>query len=273
MSLYGQLAENLMYISPSFYKQRFFKKLKNVNIENALERGIEPELVWIKNFLPKDAVFFDVGANVGAYIYILENHLKPENIYAFEPNPQLFKRLKKLFPKVNILPYALSNKNAKSRLKIPIIKGRKVMARGTLKIRLKEKGEEKAILQTVIVKRLDDWAEQNVIDRIDFIKIDVEGNETYTVDGMIDIILRMKPVLMIEIEQRHHTRPIWDYICYFERYGYDVYYLDRKKHILMPLTQNILKQQSEANEKDKQKYINNIIFLPKSNECSSKTKF
>ncbi len=145
MSLYSQLAENLMYISPSYYKQRFFKKLKNVNLQNVLERGIEPELIWIREFLPKDAVFFDVGANVGAYIYMLEGHLRPENIYAFEPNPVLFKRLKRLFTRVNILPYALSNKNTKAQFKIPVIKGHKNAARGTLKPELKKKVRRKQL--------------------------------------------------------------------------------------------------------------------------------
>ncbi|WP_236886075.1 hypothetical protein [Elizabethkingia anophelis] len=70
MSLYSRLAENLMYLSPSYYKQRFFKKLNNISLQNVLERGVEPELIWIREFLPKDAVFFDVGANVGAYIYV-----------------------------------------------------------------------------------------------------------------------------------------------------------------------------------------------------------
>ncbi|OBS14446.1 methyltransferase FkbM [Elizabethkingia miricola] len=263
MSLYSRLAENLMYLSPSYYKQRFFKKLNNISLQNVLERGVEPELIWIREFLPKDAVFFDVGANVGAYIYMLEGHLKPENIYAFEPNPLLFKRLKRLFPKVNISSYALSNKNTKAQFKIPVIKGHSNAARGTLQTELKEEGEKKTITRTVTVKRLDDWAEKNVIDRIDFIKIDVEGNETYTVAGMIDTILRLKPVLMIEIEQRHHKRPIWDYIHYFERYGYNAHYLDRTSFKLVPLTENVCMQQSEYNEKDKQRYINNIIFLPK----------
>ena len=263
MSVYSKLAENLQYISPSYYKSRFFKKLKGLSAQNLLERKVEPEFLWIKEILGKNSVFIDVGANVGAYIYMLEGHLRPENIYAFEPNPVLFKRLKRLFTRVNILPYALSNKNTKAQFKIPVIKGHKNAARGTLQTVIKEEGEEKTITRTVTVKRLDDWAEQNVIDRIDFIKIDVEGNETYTVAGMIDTVLRLKPVLMIEIEQRHHKRPIWDYIRYFERYGYNAHYLDRNLFDLVPLTENICMQQNEYNEKDKQMYINNIIFLPK----------
>ena len=96
MSVYSKLAENLQYISPTYYKSRFFKKLKGLTSQNLLERKVEPEFLWIKEILGKDSVFMDVGANVGAYLYTLENHLNLENIFAFEPNPQLFKRLKRL---------------------------------------------------------------------------------------------------------------------------------------------------------------------------------
>ena len=164
---------------------------------------------------------------------------------------------------MNISSYALSNKNTKAQFKIPVIKGHSNAARGTLQTELKEEGEEKTITRTVTVKRLDDWAEKNVIDRIDFIKIDVEGNETYTVAGMIDTILRLKPVLMIEIEQRHHKDLSGIISVISERYGYNAHYLDRTSFELVPLTENVCMQQSEYNEKDKQRYINNIIFLPK----------
>ncbi|KAF5276814.1 hypothetical protein FQR65_LT16157 [Abscondita terminalis] len=223
MSLYSRLAENLIYLSPSYYKQR---KRSGARI------GMD------KKFLPKDAVFFDVGANVGAYIYALERHLDSENIYAFEPNPLLFKRLKNNFFRKSIHSRMHSPiKIQKPQFKIPVIKGHSNAARGTLQTSLKEDGEEKAITSTVTVIKLDDWAEKNMIDRIDFIKIDVEGNETYTIAGMIETILRLKPVLMIEIEQRHHKRPVWDYICYFERYGYSAHYLNRSDFKLVPLTE------------------------------------
>lgn len=263
MSLYSQLAENLIYVSPSFYKKRFFKKLNNLTVKNALDRGVEPELAWIKEFLPKDAVFVDVGANVGAYLYELQDYLKPENIYGFEPNMALYKRLQRLFPGMNILPFALSNKNEKATFKIPVIKGKEIATRGTLQTQLKEIGEERTINQEVVVKRFDDWAERQVLDRVDFIKIDVEGNEAFTVAGMLDTILRLKPVLMIEMEQRHHKRPIWEYIKYFERYGYDAHFLSRETYQLEPLKEIVCTNQDEMSVKDKRNYINNIIFIPK----------
>ena len=111
MSLYQRIAEQLQYISPEFYKSRYFKKLKGLSENNFSVRNIEPELVWIKELLSSEAVIFDIGANVGTFLFHFENKLKPQNIYAFEPNGKLFQRLKRLFPKVNLSAVALSNEN------------------------------------------------------------------------------------------------------------------------------------------------------------------
>ncbi|WP_312767817.1 hypothetical protein [Epilithonimonas sp.] len=63
MSVYSKLAENLQYISPTYYKSRFFKKLKDLTVQNILQRKVEPEFLSIKEVLTKDSVFMDVGAN------------------------------------------------------------------------------------------------------------------------------------------------------------------------------------------------------------------
>jgi len=147
MSIYSQAAELLQFISPEFYKQRFFKKLIGLNASNILERKVEPEMLWLKDFLPENAVFFDVGANVGAYLFLLENQLKPENIYAFEPNKALNIRLRRLFPKINLSETALSNENTIAKFKVPIMNGKAVNSRGTLQKNLKEAGETKAKIQ------------------------------------------------------------------------------------------------------------------------------
>ena len=279
MSVYSQLAENLQYISPSYYKSRFFKKLKGLSAQNLLERKVEPEFLWIKEVLEKDSVFMDVGANVGAYLYTLENHLKPENIFAFEPNPQLFKRLKRLFPKVNLLSLALSDVSTIAEFKIPVINGEKVHTRGTLQTSIKEKNEEKTILQKVEVKPLDDLVfDEGYIEKgrnaqtdkfnlkkIDFIKIDVEGNEMQTLRGAKKTIEKFKPILMVEMEQRHHKENLWTLISEIADWGYSVNFLDRKTLQPKLLTEEFLNQQNPDNVKNYKDYINNIIFLPRKN--------
>lgn len=262
MSLYQQIAENLQYISPSFYKQRYFKKLKNLNKENFSARNVEPELVWIKNLLQPDAVIFDIGANVGTFLFHFENKLKPQNIYAFEPNGKLFQRLKRLFPKVNLSAVALSDENTTAQFKVPVIKGKVVTSRGTLNTDYIEKGEEKSFTETVEVVKLDEWMTKQSISKIDFIKIDVEGNEMKTLQGGKNTIQKFKPILMVEMEQRHHETPIWNEISEVENWGFDAHFLNRKTFNTEKLTEEILLK-NISDEKNKTEYINNIIFIPK----------
>jgi FkbM family methyltransferase len=262
MSLYQQLAENLQYISPSFYKQRYFKNLKNLTKENFSGRNVEPELVWIKEYLNSNAVIFDIGANVGTFLYQFENKLKHQNIYAFEPNKKLNIRLKRLFPSMNISSVALSDENTTAEFKVPIIKGKMVASRGTLNTSYKEKDEENSYTETVEVVKLDDWAKSKNIQKIDFIKIDVEGNEMKTLFGGKETIQKFKPTLMVEMEQRHHEQSIWNEISEVESWGFDANYLNRKTFTLEKLTEEILTK-NISDEKNKTDYINNIIFLPK----------
>ena len=261
MSLYSQLAENLQFVSPSVYKSRFFKKLIGLRRDNALERKVEPELVWIKEFLPKNAVFMDIGANVGSFLYYLEYHLFPENMYAFEPNKTLYKRLRRLFPKVNSYNIALSNENTTAQFKIPVMNGETIHSRGTLQTDLKEEGEQKTILQKVKVLTLDEWALINNIPRLDFIKIDVEGNEHLTLKGAEQTIKKYRPNMMVEIEQRHHNTPIWNIIEEVENWGYKAYYLNRNSFKPERLTKDFIDSQNAEFVKDYRNYINNIIFL------------
>ena len=264
MSLYHLISDQLQFVNPAFYKTRFFKKLNNLTAENVSSRNVEPELLWIREYLDRDAIVLEIGANVGAYLYQLEKTLPGENIYAFEPNKNLFLRLKRLFPKMHIVPVALSDENTTAGLKVPIIKGQEIPSRGTLNTSYLEKDEEKSVTQLVEVMKLDDWSEREKLQRIDFIKIDVEGNEMRTVRGAKQTILKFRPTLMVEIEQRHHDEPVWNLITEIEGWKYTAHYLDRQSFRLCPLSEDLLKAQNSADVKNKKNYINNIIFIPES---------
>lgn len=262
MSLYQKIAEKLQYISPNFYKKRYFKNLNNLNKNNFSERNVEPELVWIKEYLPKNAVILDIGANVGTFLYQLEDKLNHEHIYGFEPNKKLYRRLKRLFPSMRVLPLALSDENTVAEFKVPVINGRTIASRGTLNTSYKEKGEEKSYTEKVKVIKLDEWAALEHFNRLDFIKIDVEGNETKTLAGARETIRQFHPTLMVEMEQRHHQTPIWKEISEVISWGYEARYLNRDSFTLESLTEEIILQNTN-DEKNKTQYINNIIFIPK----------
>ena len=261
MKLYQFLTETSQYIVPQLYKQRFFKKQNQLTRENIIARKVEPELLWLTDFLPKDAVFIDVGANVGHFLYQLDCHLFPQNIYAFEPNQSLNKKLKRLFPKVNVFSVALSDENTTAEFKIPVLKGKQVNSRGTLQTDFKEENEEKTVIQKVKVVKLDDFELLKKLKKLDFIKIDVEGNEMKTLRGAKETILKFRPTLMVEMEQRHHKEPLWNLIAEVENWGFEAHYLDRNSFELKRLTEEFIKSQNAIFVKDYENYINNIIFI------------
>ena len=261
--LYSWIAEKLQFVSPEFYRERYFKKMKNLSRNNVLELNLEPELVWIHEILNKNSVVLEIGANVGSYLFQYEKKLKPENIIAFEPNKKLHHRLLRIFPHMRIFCLALSDENTFASFKIPVINGKKVTSRGTLQTEFLEKDEQKTILQKVKVIRLDDWAELEHISRIDLIKIDVEGNEMHTLKGAQETITKYRPVLMVEMEQRHHKVPLWKLITEISDWGFSPKYLDRNDFQLKDLSEKLISVQDEEQVKNKTEYINNIIFIPK----------
>lgn len=262
MTFYQNLAEKLQFVLPEFYKKRFFKKLIGLNGQNFTERKAEPEMVWLKNYLKSDDVFIDIGANVGAYIFVANEILKPENIFGFEPNEQLYKRLRRIFPKNNFSNIALSEENTEAEFKIPIIDGKQITSRGTLQKDFKEKFEEKSVIQKVKVLKFDDWVVNHGLKKIDFIKIDVEGNEMQTLRGSKNSLQKFRPVLMVEMEQRHHSEPLINLISKIENWGYSAHFLDRENFKLNKLKLEKFSQ-DEAFHKNHKFYINNIIFIPK----------
>ncbi|MDP1747808.1 MAG: FkbM family methyltransferase, partial [Bacteroidota bacterium] len=120
MKTFIQFIKNI-YISlfPEQHKKKSFSNINSLTWGNIHQQNFENELLLLKYLVDKDSVFIDVGSNIGQYIFMAEKVLNPENIYAFEPNPILFKRLKKIFSNVNIFDIAFSDTNSSASFKIP----------------------------------------------------------------------------------------------------------------------------------------------------------
>jgi hypothetical protein len=54
---------------------------------------------------------------------------------------------------------------------------------------------------------LDEWVKTNSVERIDFIKMDVEGCEKYVIEGASSAIERLKPTILTEF----NTHSLWHY--------------------------------------------------------------
>jgi len=117
------------------------------------------------------------------------------------------------------------------------------------------KGEQASV--EVPVCRLDNYDFHNV----SFIKIDVEGHESQVIEGGYHTILREKPTILIEIEQRHlGSKSIKEVFNQIAELGYEGSFFWNNQ--LKPLSEFCYEKNQEPflNEIYSDNYVNNFIF-------------
>lgn len=140
----------------------------------------------LKELLPLDGVFFDVGANIG--VYSLNLFQKAKNIFAFEATKKTYDNLSK-----TILDNGIKNIQAyfnavdnKDDVEVSIFYGDNALGSDNSGANSMHIGNTIAnIVKTISI---DTFVERNSISRIDIVKIDIEGNELYALQGGINSI-------------------------------------------------------------------------------------
>jgi FkbM family methyltransferase len=150
-------------------------------------------LVYQKFVRAADTVI-DCGASLGQHTSALARIVGADGlVHAFEPNPDHFARLLKLGRNVRLWPFAVGDALSVETLQIPIgLDGwaSLVDLRGVLK-------DRKFVLRTTVQVRLDDLPE--VAERaIRFLKIDIEQREFHGLQGMISLLERDRPLVILE---------------------------------------------------------------------------
>jgi FkbM family methyltransferase len=180
--------------------------------------GEETIIKKIAKLNPK--TIFDVGANVGKYAKVLRKECTDSKIYCFEPVESTFNILKK-----NI--EALKNIEA-------VNKGF-YKENCSMQINLFESDTHSTIyeLENITKKAVktaeislikgDDFMAENNIDKIDFLKLDVEGAEFDAIEGF-QIALKNKRIRAIQFEYGYiniRTKKLLiDFYEYLETFGY-----------------------------------------------------
>lgn len=155
---------------------------------------------YFKSLLKPRSVVFDVGANVGYYSLIAAPLVgSGGRIYAFEPVSQQFGRLKDNALRngfCQILPYklALSDKPGEA-----VIHLEDEFNTGSASLR--PAGPRNILDEIVTCATLDDFVEAQALDRLDVIKIDVEGYESAVLKGGHKTLEMFHPVLLVEVRE------------------------------------------------------------------------
>ncbi len=148
-----------------------------------------------------DAVIFDVGANDGRWSLALARQLGSENgqFYLFECSPYVLPRLRERLgkiPRATLVEAAVSHESGTVQLHTP--------TRGSGLASLHERrdvGIQQEHYESISVRSvtIDSVVEERGIERIDLLKMDIEGHELHALKGAARILGR-RGVAAIEFE-------------------------------------------------------------------------
>ncbi len=255
-----QLRATLERTLPQLLKQRLRRRVLQTPLD--LQFPYELELRLMQAIVPRGRPFIDVGANVGVYSIVLEDVVGAANLYCCEPLPQLYQRLRRLLPKAHVYNVALSDHSGSATISVPTVHGRVLPTRATLERDVQELSVEVESTSelTVATLTLDDLCAQANVRQLGAVKIDVEGHEQAVLRGAERTLAQHQPLLLVEIEQRHHRTPISTLLAEVEQRGYTGFFIDRPFWRLRPLAEFDLVQAQGLFEWSA--YINNFLFVP-----------
>ena len=152
-------------------------------------------------------VLFDVGANVGDYSLLLRDHLPVARIYAFEPAGSVYRELAARISKAGadrqIKPHHLGFSESEKLVELYsyTVEGQDASVLSSIDQRLPTqvldvRTEHSELVQ---VQTIDGFCQTQGIDRIDFLKLDVEGHELSVLHGA-QRMLEAGSISMIQFE-------------------------------------------------------------------------
>ncbi len=137
----------------------------------------------LNNISHQKIVFFDIGGNEGNFskevLKIVQEQSKEVSLHIFEPQPKCLETLRKVFQndaRVTINPVALSNEKGEA----TFYTNYEGSTWGSL-----VKREKWGVVNPTVVPTdtLDNYIAQHAIQKIDYLKVDVEGNEMQVLKG------------------------------------------------------------------------------------------
>ncbi len=214
---------------------------------------IDPaEIKAIRKCLSAGQVAVDIGCHKGAYAYWMDREVgKTGQIYAFEPQKLLYRKLEKNIIELGMNSVRLHNMGLSSEpgeLEI-FIPGGGSSPEATLQPR--EDGEGERYL--VEVTTLDHVLAQETRP-VRLIKCDVEGHELEVFKGAEQTLRKHRPAVLFECEERHRLGGMKEVFTYLESLGYQGrFFLGRKQ---LPLARFSLDYQKQGIKP----YANNFLF-------------
>lgn len=186
---------------------------------------------------PGDVVF-DIGANIGAHTLRFAQAVSPTGtVHAFEPTDYAFQKLLRNFELNPILGGRVRLNQMLLCESMEVTPPEKIYSSWPLSgqdhVHEQHGGRLEEISKAQITT-LDAYCEANKVDKIDFVKIDVDGNEYTVLKGWENTLRQMRPPILIELAPFAHDSgksSFDDMIVYLKTIGYKFYDLNARNKL------------------------------------------
>lgn len=218
---------------------------------------LEPEMRFLRSIVQRSDRVIDIGGNRGIYAYPLWR--LGARVEVFEPNTACCTILTAWAagkPAVNIHSVALSSRTGSANLHIPIDSAG---VAHDASASIEDTGFAHARDELVPLQILDSYRFEDV----SLIKIDVEGHEYDVIDGATATLASKRPALLVEIEQRHNSRPISEVFQKILGFGYRGFFMCANKLMALENFDVARHQRVDQFGAPHSVYINNFLFLHK----------
>jgi FkbM family methyltransferase len=200
----------------------------------------ELELIF-ERYIPKNAVVIDVGGHAGQFSKMFAEIAPQGFVFTFEPATYsrtilytaLFLNKKK---NVVVIPAGLGAHCGCEIINIPL-KRKRSLGFGLSHIGDDNSGRS-VVKEPIVLISLDEFIVKTGIERVDFIKADIEGWELKMLKGARETLKRFRPTIMIELNEDHLKRAgdsLADTWSFLTALGYVPRVLD-EKHGLQKLS-------------------------------------
>lgn len=187
------------------------------------------ELLFLNKFLKPEMVVADVGANIGVFTTFIAKRVKNGKVIAFEPVPVIYEQLKENIKLNNFTNVILRKEGLANQKGISFIHEIESSNEGLSTL---FPGDLKTARKTEInLFPLDELFPEFSLNRLDLIKIDIEGGELPALKGMEKLISTFKPSILVEINQRSYSSAGYtpeEVFEFFHKLGYKAFEITRK---------------------------------------------
>jgi len=226
-------------------------------------RDQSAEILTSLRFIRSGDTVVDAGANKGSYLYWLRRQVGPTGcVLAFEPQPALATYLAEIcrrlrWNNVQVHACALSDKAGTATLHVPGADG----SPGASLVKIAQESKSTRSYDCPLAT-LDGIMSRG--ESLDFLKVDVEGHELEVFRGAKGTIMRNKPRILFECEDRHlQGRPMAEVFDYLLRLGYQGrFFLDGKLLSLEEFRGDVHQAKNGPRFWDEPDYCNNFFFEP-----------